>query len=38
MTSCQFGSRLSRSKLPPGWRPAAQTRASGPTCVSRPPN
>jgi len=30
MTSGQFGSGLSRSELPPGWRPAAQTRASPP--------
>src|SRR4029077_9247016 len=30
MTTCQSGADLSRSKLPPGWRPAAQTRASPP--------
>jgi len=28
-----IGIGLSRSELPPGWRPPAQTRASGPTCA-----
>jgi hypothetical protein len=30
MTGCQLENRLSRSHLPPGSRPAAQTRASPP--------
>jgi hypothetical protein len=30
MTTSQFASRLARRKLPPGWRLAAQTRASPP--------
>jgi len=30
MTTYQFASRLARRKLPPGWRLAAQTRATPP--------